>query len=101
MRDIDGQPVGERIQAARRDAVPAPYYDFRPTIETPGFYFLVVDGGPPEGATFDVAEPGSVTVPSPSAIRCRRSTLPPPTMPAVWIRSARSSPNTVPSTTSR
>ncbi len=32
------QPVGERIEAARRDAVPAPYYDFRPTIETPGFY---------------------------------------------------------------
>jgi len=63
--DIDGTPVGERIEAARRDAVPAPYYDFRPTIETPGFYSLVVDGGPPEGASFDVAEPGSVTVPSP------------------------------------
>ena len=63
VRDIDGQPVGERIQAARRDAVPAPYYDFRPTIETPGIYALVVDGGPPRGATFDVAEPGSVTVP--------------------------------------
>jgi hypothetical protein len=62
--DIDGKPVGERIEATRRDADPAPYYAFRPTIEVPGFYALVVDGGPSDGASFDVAEPDSVTVPS-------------------------------------
>jgi hypothetical protein len=62
--DIDGNAVGERIEAAKRDADPAPYYDFRTTIETPGFYALVVDGGPAEGASFDVAEAGTVTIPS-------------------------------------
>ncbi len=62
--DIDGTPLGERIEAARRDAVPAPYYDFRTTIDTPGFYALVVDGGPAEGASFDVAEPDAVAIPT-------------------------------------
>ena len=51
--DIDGQPVGERIQAARRDAVPAPYYDFRPTIETAG-WTIEVDSRPGEGSAFSV-----------------------------------------------
>jgi hypothetical protein len=62
--DIDGKPLGERIEATRREAVPAPYYDFRTTIDAAGFYALVVDGGPAEGASFDVAEPDSVAVPS-------------------------------------
>ena len=62
--DIDGQPVGDRIEAARRDAVPAPYYDFRTTIDAAGFFALVVDQGPAEGASFDVAEPDAVAIPS-------------------------------------
>lgn len=62
--DIDGAPLGDRIEATRRDAVPAPYYDFRTTIDTAGFYALVVDDGPAEGASFDVAEPDAVSIPS-------------------------------------
>jgi hypothetical protein len=63
--DLDGKAIGGRIQAARRDASPAPYYDFRPTIDTVGIYSLVVDGGPPEGVKFDVTAPADVAVPRP------------------------------------
>ena len=63
--DEQGTAVGGRIEAARRDAVPGPYYDFRPTIETTGFYVLQVEGGTPEGASFDVADPSTVVVPIP------------------------------------
>lgn len=62
--DTDGTPIGEPIEAERRDAVPAPYYDFRTTIDTPGFYVLVVEGGSPDGATFDVADPATVEIPT-------------------------------------
>ena len=61
--DIDGAPVGEPISAVRRDVSPAAYYVWRPTITEPGIYSLVVDGGPPEGAAFQVFEPGQVDVP--------------------------------------
>ena len=62
---LDGEPIGDRITAVRRDTEPAPYYSFRPTIEEPGFYQLVIEGGPEDGASFDVAEPGTVQVPVP------------------------------------
>ncbi len=60
--DIDGNPIGERITAVRRDLDPNPYYAFRTELAEPGVYALVVDGGPPEGAAFQVMEPGSVSV---------------------------------------
>ena len=63
--DEQGAALGERIEAVRRDAVPAPYYDFHTTLETPGFYSLQVEGGQPEGASFDVADPSKVVVPIP------------------------------------
>jgi hypothetical protein len=63
--DIDGKQVGGRIEANRRDAVPAPYYDFRPAVNAPGIYALQVDGGPPAGASFDVADPAAIAVPAP------------------------------------
>ncbi|MEM8618154.1 MAG: hypothetical protein AAGF73_00390 [Actinomycetota bacterium] len=63
--DLGGNPLGEPITATRRDVAPAPYYDFRPTIAEPGFYALVVDGGPEGGANFDVADPSTVPVPIP------------------------------------
>jgi hypothetical protein len=63
--DIDGNPLGGRLQAVRRDTAPAPYYDFHPALETAGFYALVVDGGPADGASFQVAEPAAVPVPIP------------------------------------
>lgn len=61
--DAQGSALGERIEAVRRDSVPAPYYDFRTTIETPGIYNLQVEGGASDGASFDVADPSTVEVP--------------------------------------
>ena len=63
--DIDGKPLGERISANRRDVSPGPYYDFRTEVAEAGVYYLVVDGGPSQGAAFQVMEPGTVTVPGP------------------------------------
>jgi hypothetical protein len=63
--DADTRPLGERITAVRRDVAPGPYYDFRTDIDGPGIYYLVVDGGPTDGAAFQVMEPGSVAVPGP------------------------------------
>jgi hypothetical protein len=63
--DADGNPLGIDISAVRRDLESGPYYSFRVPIETPGIYYLVVEGGPEGGAAFQVMEPGSVAVPGP------------------------------------
>ena len=63
--DVDGTPLGVSISAIRRDLASGPYYSFRVPIEAPGFYYLVVEGGPEDGAAFQVMEPGSVAVPGP------------------------------------
>lgn len=63
--DVDGAPLDLSISAARRDLESGPYYSFRVPIETPGVYYLVVEGGPEDGAAFQVMEPGSVVVPGP------------------------------------
>ena len=75
--DLDGNPLGGRLQAVRRNAVPAAYYDFHPAVDTPGFYALMVDGGPAEGASFQVADPAAVPVPIPG------SALPPFETPTI------------------
>jgi hypothetical protein len=66
--DIDGNPIGGAFTAVKRTVAPAPYYDFRTTIDTPGIYALVVDGGPDTGASFQVFEPGDVAVPTPGQL---------------------------------
>ena len=63
--DADGNPLGIDISAVRRDLESGPYYSFRVPIETPGIYYLMVEGGPEGGAAFQVMEPGSVPVPGP------------------------------------
>jgi len=63
--DLDGNPIGDRITAIRRDVAPGPYYDFRPVMEEIGFYLLRVEGGPVEGATFQITDPAMVEVPLP------------------------------------
>lgn len=63
--DLDGAPIGEPITASRRDVAPGPYYDFRTTVDEPGVYYLVVDGGPAQGAAFQIMEPGTVAVAQP------------------------------------
>ncbi len=66
--DIDGAPVGGRLTAAKRAVAPAPYYDFRTSIDAPGVYALIVDGGPPTGAAFQVLNPEDVAVPTPGTL---------------------------------
>lgn len=61
--DIDGAPVGDRINAVRRDVTPAPYYAFSAQIDAPGIYAIIVDDGPSAGANFQVLE--EVTIPAP------------------------------------
>ena len=63
--DIDGKPIGERISAIRRDVTPAPYYAYDVDIDKPGFYGIVVDGGPPTGASFQVVARDDVAIPVP------------------------------------
>jgi len=63
--DLDGKPIGGRITTVRRDVTPAPYYAFRPVIDEVGFYTMLVDGGPADGVSFEVAAPSSVPVPIP------------------------------------
>ena len=62
--DIDGNSIGERISAVRRDVNPFPYYSFTTRLDTPGVYGIVVDGGPSTGANFQVLDAGSVAIPS-------------------------------------
>ncbi|RLE23375.1 MAG: hypothetical protein DRJ50_06295 [Actinobacteria bacterium] len=61
--DFNGDPIGERISAVRRDVAPGPYYDFRPVMDDVGFYQLRVDGGPVDGASFEILDPDLVPVP--------------------------------------
>lgn len=61
--DFDGNQLGGAISAVRRDVAPAPYYDFRTTVDEPGFYALVVPGGPDDGAPFQIMDPQAVAVP--------------------------------------
>lgn len=63
LTDIDGQPIGDRISATRRDVAPNPYYAYDVQIDEPGIYGLVVDGGPATGANFQVFEPSEVVIP--------------------------------------
>lgn len=63
--DLDGNAIGPRLEAVRRDVTPAPYYAFRAQIDEPGFYGIMVDGGPETGANFQVFEPAQVGIPLP------------------------------------
>ena len=63
--DADGNPLGLSLSTVRRDLDSGAYYSFRVPIETPGIYYLLVEGGPEGGAAFQVMEPGSVAVPTP------------------------------------
>jgi hypothetical protein len=64
---IDGyrdELLVENLRATRHDAnLAVPYWPFRATITEPGFYRLVVEGGPSDGAAFQVVRRGDVKVP--------------------------------------
>lgn len=56
--------ITENVSATLHGAeIAIPYYPFRTTIEKPGNYMLVVDGGPQDGAAFSVLEREQVLVP--------------------------------------
>ncbi len=56
--------VAEKVSVTLHGAeISIPYYPFRTTIEKPGNYMLVADGGPQDGAAFSVLEPDQVLVP--------------------------------------
>lgn len=56
--------ITENINVTLHGAeIAIPYYPFRTTIEKPGNYMLVVDGGPQDGAAFGVLERDQVLVP--------------------------------------
>jgi hypothetical protein len=63
--DLDGNAIGSPISAGRRDVEPGAYYDFRPVMNEIGFYQLRVEGGPVDGATFEISDPAAVPVPLP------------------------------------
>jgi hypothetical protein len=64
---IDGgsdEVVLEDLLAAKHDAgLATPYWPFRATITEPGFYRLVLEGGPADGAAFQVLARDEVAVP--------------------------------------
>ncbi len=64
VRDAEGAIVIPSISAKRRridDAVS--YWDFRPALETIGIYYLVIDGGTPDGGAFQINDPATVAIP--------------------------------------
>lgn len=64
---IDGgrnEPIVEGLVARRHDAnIATPYWPFRTEIVEPGFYRLVLEGGPSDGAAFQVFARGEIGVP--------------------------------------
>lgn len=65
---IDGEPMGERLTAKRRTLTPDNYYAFRMTIDEPGIYRLIVEGGPTDGVAFTIADPASVAIDTPGQL---------------------------------
>lgn len=64
LTDADGQPIGNKITATKRQVDPFPYYDFRVQIDEPGIYTLLVDNGPETGASIQIVPAAESSVPS-------------------------------------
>jgi hypothetical protein len=60
----DDSVVVRRLFADRRSLGEGtiPFWTFRTSLTEPGFYALVVDGGPPEGAAFQIQDPADLVV---------------------------------------
>ncbi len=64
IRNADGAIVIPSISARRRQVTEAlPYWDFHPTLEAVGVYYLVIDGGTPDGGAFQINDPATVAIP--------------------------------------
>lgn len=59
-----GKTVIQQVTSTKHTTgVPQPYWPFIVTIDTPGIYSLVVDGGPSDGAAFQILERTAVQIP--------------------------------------
>ena len=59
-----GKTVVQQVTSTKHTTgVPQPYWPFTVTIDTPGIYSLVVDGGPSDGAAFQILERTAVRIP--------------------------------------
>lgn len=64
IRDADGAVVIPSISADRRRVNEAlSYWDFHPTLAKVGIYYLIIDGGKPDGGAFQINDPSTVTIP--------------------------------------
>jgi hypothetical protein len=64
VRDADGAVVIPSISAKRRRVTDGiSYWDFHPTVEAVGIYYLVVEGGTPDGGAFQINDPAKVAIP--------------------------------------
>jgi hypothetical protein len=62
--DVDGAVVVDGLRAVRHgEGLELPYWPFRVTLEEPGIYYLVVEGGRAEGAALQVLDAKAVAVP--------------------------------------
>ena len=59
-----GKTVIQQVTSTKHTTgVPQPYWPFIVTVDTPGIYSLVVDGGPSDGAAFQILERTAVRIP--------------------------------------
>lgn len=59
-----GKTVIQQVTATKHTTgVPQPYWPFTVTVDTPGIYSLVVDGGPADGAAFQILQRTAVQIP--------------------------------------
>jgi hypothetical protein len=64
--DASNKVVIPQISAKRRQVTEGiVYWDFHPTLQTPGLYTLLIEGGTGEGGDIQVSDPADVTVPYP------------------------------------
>ena len=64
VRDAEGVIVIPSISAKKRQVTEGiSYWDFHPTLETIGIYYLIIDGGTPDGGAFQINDPATVLVP--------------------------------------
>lgn len=67
IEDVDGNPVAEGLETARRDAgLPQAYFPLEFTTPAVGFYTALTEvDGEPVTAAFEVAEPDTIVIPRP------------------------------------
>jgi len=64
INDSTGEVVADNISARKHgQGLPQPYWPFVADVSDVGIYVLEVDGGPKDGATFQLVDPATVSIP--------------------------------------